>query len=154
MSARAGVAAVALAALGVAGIVAGCGILPGTDPAAQGWPTAFPPPAGAPRPDRDEQALPAGGDIAVGCPLALISGIVIGTAADGSVTYTEEATHRQVRVVWQPGVSAWRTPTIVIVGPDGKVLAREGEPTSFGGATFAEGTYEACYSEYLPGIDR
>jgi hypothetical protein len=97
-------------------------------------------------------AVPAG--TGFGCPLALfvpfrIQSIPADTARP--VHYFSVADGRELRIRWQPGVSARVTDKLEIVGPDGAVIAREDVAVeTLGGGSGNDGVLNACIAKYLP----
>jgi hypothetical protein len=74
-------------------------------------------------------------------------------ASEAAVTYRTEPGDEAVEVVWQIGVSARVSgDRVIVVGPDGQVLATEGEPSlELGGAWLERPRrFQVCFLEYLP----
>jgi hypothetical protein len=74
-------------------------------------------------------------------------------AGEVPITYLSEPGGDPVQIVWQIGVSARVSgDRVIIVGPDGQVLATEGEPSLELGGEWREKSagFHACFLEYLP----
>ncbi len=118
------------------------------------WPSPAPIPSDA-TPVALHVALPADLDAgpAYACPTALIR-VTPGFAADDAVQPIRYAVPGETDgwdFLWQVGFQAWLRPALEIVAPDGKVVAREGQPVDLaGGQLRGDHTWDVCLPEYLP----
>jgi hypothetical protein len=96
-------------------------------------------------------------DTAFGCDSALLGRVDTIYDRDDEAAplrFVHADTQEPVTVIWQPCVSARLVDgRVEVVGPDGTVLARDGEPSlelGGGGGAEGDGTFHVCFVEYLP----
>lgn len=147
-----------IAALAAMIVIASCSVFREPAPVVDGWryPAPAPLPPGATAVRLDVTPIPGHvpANTSFGCPLALLGPTTISYVAadvEHPVHYRAVQTGEELRLRWQPGVSARITDRLEIVGPDGKVLAREGEGAeNLGGGVSNDDVFTVCFGEYLP----
>ena len=89
--------------------------------------------------------------VAVACMEALASGTLAADPDDPALVWLDGGGER-VDLTWPHGFRVRFVPDAEVIAPGGKVVAREGQPISFGGGSIDD-TFEICTIEGIDFLD-
>ena len=90
-------------------------------------------------------------DAMFACPMALLGPFVAEYEPGVTPSIVYRSDGHLIRIVWQAGFSARLNPKLEIVGPDGRVVVREGVRASgLGGGIGDDNAFHVCLPDYLP----